>query len=749
MRHSAAPCSIAATFSILAAVCAAPLARAAQDFQLRVVSSRADAVSGGDALVQMTAAQHNGWTALLNGADVTSLFRPAPGSPGGLALLSGLKLGSNTVEIRAHGSVRARLDILDHPLAGPIFSGPHQEPFICQTAINGLGPAQDADCSATAVIRYYYKTTQVARSSSALALIGMLGSPPGTPSPGFKPYDPSGPPPDDVAQTVTSEGRTVRYIVRREIGTINRAVYDIQFLHEPGDPLPSPWTQPNPGWNGRLVYVFGGGCGAGYHQGTLFGSVGMAQEPLLSQGYAVATSTLNIFQNNCNDRVSAETLSMVKEYFIKRFGNPVHTIGLGGSGGSVQLHLIAQNFPGLLDGLIVEASFPDQVSNARPKMDCPLLDHAFRTGNKHWTEEQKTAVSGFATWRLCADLLSTPLDDPRNCDRSIPKEMIYDRVANPGGLRCDIYDNEINMFGRDARTGFARNPFDNEGVQYGLVAFNTGKIDAEQFVALNESIGGRNADGEIVAARTVAAADSIDNIYRRGLILTGGGGLDQVPIIDWRSYADDQADRHTLFWSFVTRARLIAANGTADNQVIRVDARVSFPGLLVSADPSASLLARREHENLQLMNRWLDNIASDKTNDPPAVRISRNIPPDLGDGCWQADGKRIIERATYGVGGKCNQLYPAYGDPLLAAGAPLADDILKCALKPVSLSDYLQPLSAAQLARLRAVFPHGVCDYGRPGVGEQVTRETWQRETWQLDSTQAATPSVGVVYTSR
>ena len=51
-------------------------------------------------------------------------------------------------------------------------------------------------------------------------------------------------------------------------------------------------------------------------------------------------------------------LAMVKEHFIKRFGVPVHTIGWGGSGGSMQQHLIAQNYPGLLDGIIPSSEFP-------------------------------------------------------------------------------------------------------------------------------------------------------------------------------------------------------------------------------------------------------------------------------------------------------------------------------------------------------------------------------------------------------
>ena len=38
------------------------------------------------------------------------------------------------------------------------------------------------------------------------------------------------------------------------MGTINRAVYAITVLHEPGTPLPNPWTPANSAWNGRLIY---------------------------------------------------------------------------------------------------------------------------------------------------------------------------------------------------------------------------------------------------------------------------------------------------------------------------------------------------------------------------------------------------------------------------------------------------------------------------------------------------------------
>jgi hypothetical protein len=59
------------------------------------------------------------------------------------------------------------------------------------------------------------------------------------------------------------------------------------------------------------------------------------------------------------------------------------------------------------------------------------------------------------------------------------KRQLADQSARPKGLRCDFFDNEINVLGRDPNTGLARRPIDNVGVQYGFTAFNNGKIDAE------------------------------------------------------------------------------------------------------------------------------------------------------------------------------------------------------------------------------------------------------------------------------
>jgi hypothetical protein len=713
------------------AVCSCCVVHAGEGVQIRTLSSRPDTVSGGDLLLQVRS-RNSRWTARLNGRDVTALFHSRQGAGAPLALLSGLKPGHNGFEVVVDGQVEARVDIIDHPLSGPIFSGPHQEPFTCQTVANGLGPPLDADCAAHPIVKYYYKSTEVAQDDARSSEDPASGV-----SSGFKPYSQSGPAPTDMAETITSDGATVHYIVRREIGVINRAVFDIQLLQQPGEALPTPWHPASKGWNGRLIYFFGGGCGAGHHQGTLPHEIG---GPLVAAGYAVAIATLSEPSNSCNDKLAAETVSMVKEHFIKEYGAPVHTIAFGGSTGASQEHLIAQGYPGLLDGLVVVGSFPDTVTaDAVSFTDCSLLSGALVVSKQHWTEEQKTAVSGFATWRTCDywKRFRLPIVEPRHCDRggsgivvgALPEALIYDRISNPQGARCDIYDNEINFLGRDSRTGFARRPLDNVGVQYGLAAFNSGKIDAEQFVELNERVGGYDEDGNFVRHRTQTDADTVRIAHEQGLILTGGGGLSQIPIIDQRSYTDDLADVHDRLRSFVTRARLIASNGNADNQVILVGPRPEilpleapklFPGEL------ERVFAETERNLVQDMDLWLDNIAADAAAGTQAQRVVRNKPAGLTDGCSTIDGERIAERATYEGSGICNQLYPPHGDPRIAAGGPVTDDILKCALKPARLSDYSQPLTSEQLTRLRAAFPSGVCDYSGAGQTNHETTLTWQ-----------------------
>jgi len=642
------------------------LASTAFALDLKLLSGRPDMVTAGTALVEATGAD-GAIEATLNGADVSPSFRS------GRARIEGLRLGKNLLVAKAGGR-KATLQLVNHPAAGPVFSGPHQTPFVCKTEAVGLGPAQDGNCTVKTQVAYFYRSTEQAAPTPPR---------PGALPAGFKPWNPSGPRPSDLAETTTTEGKRVPHIVRREMGVINRAIYQITLLHEPGTALPDPWSEPSV-WNGRLVYSFGGGCRAGYHQGL----TGGWDAGTVGKGFAHAASSLNVFGNNCNDVISAETMMMVKEHFIKTFGPPRYTIGSGGSGGSMQQHLIAQNYPGLLDGITPSASYPDILSIVGPVTDCALLARGMQSVTPPLTDEQKTAVSGYATWKTCESWnksFSPALITPGNCEGSVPK-----------GTRCTLQDNQVNLLGKDPKTGFALRPLDNVGVQYGLAAFNAGKITFEQFLELNRKVGGFDADGNLIESRTTASPMSLRNAFKYGRINTGSGSLGSIPIIDFRTYVDKLGDIHDRVRTFSTRARLVRAHGSADNHVVLTNARGA--------------------DRVDLMDQWLAAIRRDQAPGTTMEKIARNKPQGLSDACWDASGEKITEPASIDSTGRCNTLYPPHSDPRMAAGGPLTGDVLKCALKPVDPRDYKQKLSADQLSAVKSVFPHGVCDYTNPGV---------------------------------
>lgn len=127
------------------------------------------------------------------------------------------------------------------------------ETFVLPATGGTLRPALDVDCSIATRIDYVYWSTA-----------GL-----------FKPLlNPSVLPPD-VATTTTKEGVTVRYLVRVETGTINRAIYQLAMLHDPtAEPPLDPFTR-SAGWNGSLIYTHGGARAAGISRATPRGEFSM------------------------------------------------------------------------------------------------------------------------------------------------------------------------------------------------------------------------------------------------------------------------------------------------------------------------------------------------------------------------------------------------------------------------------------------------------------------------------------------
>ncbi len=173
------------------------------------LSSRPDIVSGEVVLAQVTVPSGVALSdvyVFLNGQNVTKRFQAIAGGRSLMGLVQGLDIGQSdltavALDKKNQPYLTGRLALTDYPIAGPIFSGPHEKPFYCMTQLfplpastKTLGPALDTDCSTATRIDYVYKTT------------GGV----------FKPLPSRTVYPADLARTTTSQGKTVPYIVRVE-----------------------------------------------------------------------------------------------------------------------------------------------------------------------------------------------------------------------------------------------------------------------------------------------------------------------------------------------------------------------------------------------------------------------------------------------------------------------------------------------------------------------------------------------------
>jgi len=712
----------------------------ARDFRITTLSSHPEAVTGGDALVRIDVPADVPRTSVvvtLDDVDVTAKFHWDAGASRLTGLVDDLASGKNKLRVASTASGQssraAQLTIVNFPREGPVFSGARQMPFACEAFIlpvfgTTLPKGTEPDCTVDRQVFYFYKPTT------------------GTPVPGTALFIPCPQCPTsypaDVATTTTLEGVTMKYIVRMEVGSANRGVYTIYMLHDPiAEPEPSFHTLPR-GWNGKLFYGMGTGCAGGWYRqgfsGPMAGEtpstarfVVSGLDVRLSRGYAVMSSTLNNNSNNCNDVIAAEAMMAAKERFIEAYGPPRYTMGFGFSGGAIQQHVIADNYPGLLDGLVPGASFPDALFSGRTvSTDALLLDNYFTTrAAETWTTAQKQATAGFTQYAIATFLApSGRIVDPRGfCPDTLPVAERYDPVANPLGVRCDIFSAYVNVFGLSEETGFARRAVDNVGVQYGLRALNGGAISVAQFLDLNEKVGGFDADGNLVASRTEADAAAVHIAYTTGRMTYGGGGLASIPIIDYRSYSDDRigGDNHPRHFSFALRERLTQANGHALNHVMLVEERGprTAPMLYNLASPMLE-------SAFNLLDRWLDNLSQDTTDDPRIEKLVRARPPELQEGCMTRDVNPatrtfVAETQSIDPTTTCGGLYPVGSFPRGVAGEGLAGDVIKCRLKPIDPSDYHVPLAVEDFARLAAIFPTGVCDYSKRGIGQRPPKGTW------------------------
>jgi hypothetical protein len=719
---------------------------------ISVVSSPPEYVSGGDARIEVAVPDA---TALgdvdvtLNGADVTSSFGPDPEGNHQLeGVLTGLALGENTVEATVPGPGNARpnrvsLTLTNNPLQGPIFSGPHQTPFLCASTSNsagmGLPPIpQSPTCETPTVVSFVYRSTGGA----------------------FLPYDPAAPPPAaSIELTTTMDGKAVPMILRWERGVINRFMYSIMML-SPGSQTATPDLS---AWNRKALFSFSGGVAIGHYQGAASGG-DMRYLAGLRMGYAVLYSSGTRTNTHYNLQLGGETAIMVKDRFVSAYAEPEYTIGVGGSGGAIQQYVYGQNHPGLLDGGVPQYSYPDMVTQTIHVGDCELLER--------WLDS-KVLANPLSMWRTW---VNRSLIEGMNSSATFPNPyaVVMPYMPTPGSTECingwrglsplalnpnfgtaPGYDpavygpvewthwgDLVNIYGTD-ETGFARSPWDNVGVQYGLKALQAGSITPDQFLDLNANAGSWKASKDMVqegcpyiaalcatqlpdvwsarnmnlspdggatpAARREGNQEAGYAAYRSGMVFRGK--LD-IPVIDWRHYLEHRLDMHNSHQSFAARQRLLNYDGDASNQLIWfTDARPGTP----QSDPTPQAFL--------VLDRWIKNIQAN-----PGKSVGENKPADATDACFATNGTLLASGDDVWGGilddkpaGACTQAFPIYSTSRIVAGGPIEGGVFKCALQPVE-SALAQGLygawgpTAAEVDRLKAIFPSGVCDYSKPDL---------------------------------
>ena len=478
-------------------------------------------------------------------------------------------------------------------------------PFLCTTEFNGLGqpivdnqekrgtPVYPVDgggapdrtkdplgwserCQVDDVVEYRYRTTGgqtkvLAPGSVALpadiAMLqvdGLIGA----------------------DQLDTGGASEIPYLIRYQRGTLpdTRFIYSIAMLvpfseYQAGVGADGPWDQSH--WNGRLLFNFGGGVGIGHSQGDLSTGASLMHEAL-RLGHAVVYSSGTRTSTHYNLMLGGRTALELKARFVADHGDPVYTVGIGGSGGGIQQYVYGQNNPGLLDAAIPQYSYPDMTTQTINVGDCELLEHYMDVtdaDNPRWTNwdnrkilQGQNTIEGFTSewqartgdtgsseciegWRGATPLAMNPtfglavgMDDvfmpylgeilakigagqPAYPDDFPDLGRLMRTHEDPGQwVEWTHWADVEEVYGTDPTTGMAMVPWDNVGVQYGLRAVADGTITPAEFLDLNAQVGSwKESEDAVPESCGMVKAMAGDDIALLGKFigLCAGDNLDQ------------------------------------------------------------------------------------------------------------------------------------------------------------------------------------------------------------------------------
>ncbi|MGF1698776.1 DUF6351 family protein [Photobacterium makurazakiensis] len=564
-----------------------------------------------------------------------------------------------------------------------------------------------------------------------------------------------------------SPPRKDELVLRVEQGTINRYIYTILMpinLDEVGDQKSANV------WNKRLIYRFEGGSGIGYRQGRirLFRLINKELSQL-QKGYALITSSGNRTSYGYNMLLAEDTARRVKTQFVSLFGEPLYTVGIGGSGGGLAQYLIGQNSQGILDGILPLYSYPDMVSVSTYALDCDLFNNyfSFRASNKdNWQDwHKRQAVEGLRAingaeqkygwlqplnqlwhWQLpryptgnneCINGyfgLSSYIHNPK---QGFLKPYYHDTVVK--AVKWNYWQDMAQIYGTD-QTGLGLSTWDNIGVQYGLQALINNQISFDEFIDINRKIGAwkplykmkperklklgaaippiwlslwsnhniTEVDN-ISAQRQSATISAINKAYEYGQVFIGRISL---PIIDIRHYLEDDLNMHHTSASFVSRLRILSSQNHAQNHVIWISEKQHTP----------------VEKAYEVMDEWLLAINKLPKHWPYQRKVLAAKPVLAKDTCFDESGSIIATgdgvfdgRWNQQVNGTCTERFPIYSNSRIQAGVPWQGSIFKCHLMTVEAAIergiYGDLDLSSKVSTLKLTFPDGVCDYSLGDAG--------------------------------
>ena len=278
----------------------------------------------------------------------------------------------------------------------------------------------------------------------------------------------------------------------------------------------------------------------------------------------------------------------------------------------------------------------------------------------------------------------TSLATPDDGCPGVPAEDNYNAQTNPGGVRCTLADYMINVMGprpsslwgaaeQQSATASPACRSTTSASNTGSRRSRPGAITTDQFVDLNDKIGGADIDINHTPERSAADEPALARAYRSGAV-NSTNNLDRVAIIDLRG--PDPGAFHDAYRSLAIRARLEREHGTYANQVIWFGA-VPLMGDVDYAD-------RGPARDGPLAGRGRGR----QRTGTLAQKIIRDRPPTSTTAARSRRRRAGLPARASARSASSKEVQTRFGTPRTVAGEGIDDGHNKCQLKPLRRSDY-------------------------------------------------------------